>query len=196
MAIAKNNIVTEGLSGMLANRIVFRTFNGKTVVANRPRKPTRQSELQRQNRSRFRDATAFANAAMHDPQKKAYYWEKARKLKLPNAYTAAITDYMRRPTVSKVEAPKRNGSGNTRLIITAGKKEFALASVEVNLVDKQGVSFGSSMAASINQQKYLWAFHIPPDVSGNVAQIIITTKDAAGNISRIHRNTSDLAAAA
>jgi hypothetical protein len=195
MAIAKNNIVTKGLSGMLANRIVFRTFNGKTVVANRPHKPTRQSELQRANRSRFRDATAFAHAAMHDPQKKAYYWEKARKLKLPNAYTAAITDYMRRPTVIKVETPKHNGVGN-RLIIKAGKKEFALASVQVNLVDKQGVSMGSTTAALINQQKHLWASRVPDEVSENVAQIIVTATDAAGNISCIHHQHMPALAAA
>jgi hypothetical protein len=186
MAISKDNILTEGLSGMIGNVIVFKTVRGKTIMANRPRKPTRQSELQRSNRSRFRNATAFAHAAMHDPQKKAYYWEKARKLKLPNAYTAAITDYMRRPAVTRVETPKNNGSAGKRLMITAGKKEFSLSSVEVNLVDKQGVSLGNSTAALVNQQKHLWVSHVPEDVSENVAQIIVTARDEAGNVSCIH----------
>jgi hypothetical protein len=197
MAISKDNILTEGLSGMIGNVIVFKTVRGKTIMANRPRKPTRQSDLQRANRSRFRNATALAHAVMRDPQKKAYYWEKARKLKLPNAYTAAITDYMRRPAVTKVETPKNSGSAGKRLMITAGKKEFALTSVEVNLVDKQGISLGNRTAALVNQQKHLWVSHVPDDVSENVAQIIVTAIDAAGNITRIHHeNMPDHAVAA
>ena len=185
MAISKHNIVTQGLSGMLGNRIVFRHLRGKTIIANRPAKPSRQSELQRANRHRFRNATAFAHAAMRDPQQKAYYWKKANELKLPNAYTAAITDYMRRPMVSDVEIPKHNGSPGNRVLITAGKKEFTLASVEVKLVDKEGVALGSSTAALINQQKDRWVAHVPDDIAGNVTQIIITAKDAAGNLSQI-----------
>jgi hypothetical protein len=64
-------------------------------MANRPRKPSKESEAQRTNRDRFADATGFARKMMNDPVKKAYYWNRAKKLRLPNAYTAAITDYMR-----------------------------------------------------------------------------------------------------
>lgn len=97
MAISVNNPLTRGLSGMFGNLVVFRNIRGKTIMANRPCKPRKQSELQRENRMRFREATVFAKAAIQDVQKKEYYRNKARNMKLPNAYTAAITDYMRRP---------------------------------------------------------------------------------------------------
>ena len=108
MAIVRNNSVTQGFSGMLDNLIVFRQLNGKTIVAKRPRPARRQSAQQRENRMRFHDATVFAKSAMYDPQKKAYYWKMAQELKLPNAYTAAITEYMRKdkpaqPTTQKVQ---------------------------------------------------------------------------------------------
>ena len=197
MAISKDNIITEGLSGMLGP-IVFRTLNGKVIMANRPRKPTRESELQRANRRRFRNATAFAHAAMKDPEKKEYYWAKARKLKLPNAYTAAITDYMRRPSVSKVDTAKGNGKANGTLIITAGKKEFALASVEVNVVDKQGVTVGSSPATLKKSSNNEWIYTPPVPLTTDVTELVITAKDEAGNISSIrhlHRQEDLLVAA-
>lgn len=97
MAIVTNNPVTSGFSGMLGNLIVFRQLRGKTIIAKRPAPARHQSTWQRENRTRFRDATVFAKTAMRDREKKVYYWEKARELKLPNAYTAAITDFMRKP---------------------------------------------------------------------------------------------------
>ena len=100
MAISKNNPITRGLSGMLGGTVVFRNFHGKTIMAKRPTRTGKQSELQRENRNRFREATVFAKASVKDPQKKAYYEDKAKKMKLPNAYTAAITDFMRKPEVS------------------------------------------------------------------------------------------------
>lgn len=183
MAILKNNIITRGLSGMLGDVIVFRTLRGKTVMANKPRKPSRQSELQRTNRSRFRNATAFAHAAMKDPEKKAYYWTKARKLKLPNAYTAAITDYMRRPAVSKVDISKPNGNAHGHLVITASKKEFALSSVEVNFLDKEGISLGTNTATLKKPWKNEWISKPPIPLSSSVAAIMVIAKDDAGNIS-------------
>lgn len=103
MAIIKDNILTEGLSGMLGDVIVFRQLRGKTIVANKPRRPRSESAHQRENRLRFRTASAFAKLALKDPQKKVYYIAKARKLNLPNAYTAALTDYMRKPAITAVK---------------------------------------------------------------------------------------------
>lgn len=46
---------------------------------------------------------------MEDPALKAYYWRKAQKLKLPNAYTAALTDYMRKGKIESVNRKKYTG---------------------------------------------------------------------------------------
>jgi hypothetical protein len=37
----------------------------------------------------------WAHEVLCDPDKKKYYEQRAKALKLPNAYTAAIRDYMR-----------------------------------------------------------------------------------------------------
>ena len=180
MAISANNPLTRGLSGMFGDILVFKTLRGKTILANRPRSPRRQSALQRENRLRFREAAQFAKAAMGDPQKKEYYWVKARKLKLPNAYTAAITDYMRKPVVSKIDVFKHRGSVGNSLIITAGKKEFALESVEVTLRDAQGLRLANSMAILKGKWTNQWVTTFPVLPEG-VAEIVVTARDHGGN---------------
>jgi hypothetical protein len=97
MAIVRSNDLIEGFSGMFGDTMVFRNLRGKTVVSQRPKLPKKESEQQKENRSKFRKATAWAQFVLENPERKEYYRKKAKKLNLPNAYTAAITDYMRKP---------------------------------------------------------------------------------------------------
>lgn len=128
MATIQNNILLQGISGMFGRHIVFKTMRGKTIMAQRPAPPARQSESQKTNRSKFREASAWAQQILKDPVKKEYYRQKAKKLKLPNAYTAAITDFMRKPTVVKTHT----GKDTTDWAIH--KRHFALKKVEVVIV--------------------------------------------------------------
>jgi hypothetical protein len=127
MALVKNNNATRGLSGKFES-ILFKTFRGKTFAYPEPKKPTRQSEEQRKNRDRFRNASYYAKTAMQDPEKKAYYRRIAQKLKLPNAYTAAITDYMRKTQISEVTV-------SDKVQIETFKKGFKVQSVNVVITD-------------------------------------------------------------
>jgi hypothetical protein len=95
MAKVTSNPLVSGLSGMLGGTLVFKMLRGKTIVTSRPRPPKIESEQQRQNRAKFKQGAMWAKMVLLDEQKKIYYNEKAKKLGLPNAYTAAVADYMR-----------------------------------------------------------------------------------------------------
>jgi hypothetical protein len=189
MAIIKDNILTEGLSGMIGNVIVFRQLRGKTIIANRPSRPRFQSELQRENRLRFREASAFAKQAMQDPETKERYRIKARKLKLPNAYTAALTDYMRKPAATVVKY--KGGSGGS-ITIMAAKKGFSIASVTVTTMTTQGIPLATRTAALKDWRKHEWTLRLTPDLwpennagSGEcVSRIMVTATDHTGNTTR------------
>ncbi len=105
MATVTTNDLIESLSGKLGKSLVFRTMYGKTFVSHQARKPNKkkESEVQRNTRVNFREATQWARKMLRDPEKKTYYQQRAKALKLPNAYTAAITDYMRKPKVVKLQ---------------------------------------------------------------------------------------------
>src|SRR5690606_38898719 len=104
MARITCNDLVDGLSGKLGDSLVFRTIRGKTFVSTPARKPNKkkESKAQRNTRTRFREASQWAQFILFYPEQKAYYRKRAKALKLPNAYTAAITDYMRKPKVEKV----------------------------------------------------------------------------------------------
>ena len=99
MALLASNSPLQGMRGSLGG-LVFRSFNGKTVVSAEPYirriKPKDQTDRQRQTRSNFKEATQYAKKILRDDRMREHYQRQARKLKLPNAYTAAITEYMRK----------------------------------------------------------------------------------------------------
>src|SRR6187551_2812823 len=98
MAVA-TGIINRNLRGAVGD-LIFRNYNGKTVVSVRPvYKNETNTPARKQARGRFRDATDFATNAMESVKLKLYYTQKAKQLHLPNAYTAAITDYLRKAGV-------------------------------------------------------------------------------------------------
>jgi len=94
MARVATNPLLNGLSGRLGKSLVFKMLRGKIIVASRPSPPTKESAQQRRNRNKFKQASAWAKAELLNTMTKEYYTMRAKKLKLPNAYTAAIKDYM------------------------------------------------------------------------------------------------------
>ena len=124
MAIIKTNDLIEGISGKYGNH-VFKVVRGKTIVCPLPPKPRSESQQQKENRNRFKQASAWAKSILLDADQKAYYQKKARKLNLPNAYTAAIADYMRKANVMLI-----NQYGD-RTTFSIQKKDFAVAQVDL-----------------------------------------------------------------
>jgi hypothetical protein len=179
MAQIIDNILTEGITGMIGGQIVFRSWNGKTFVYKSPRKPTKQSAIQRENRSKFRRATAFAKNMMKDPVKKAEYQEIAKSIKLPNAYTAAITEYMRKPEILDVGVASTTDTKATEVKVITRKKGFKIQQVEIIVLGKSGnvLQAGKAIAESGNRWKYR-----TPKLTEGASQIVVKAFDLAGNV--------------
>jgi hypothetical protein len=106
MAKMSKNSALFGLKGMLGDQLEFREVNGETIVSIRRNKSKKKaSPSQTNTRNNFKEATKFARKETKDPVKKEHYLKMAKELKLPNAYTAAIKEFM---TKKSVEA-KENG---------------------------------------------------------------------------------------
>ncbi len=134
MGTVKTNPFLKGLSGRHGN-MILRSFNNKTFFSRLPSKPLKQSAHQKLNRNKFQLATDFAKQMMKNPEKKEYYSKKAKKLKLPNAYTAAIADYMRVMEMT-IEVSKESGSDIDYIIrIHVTKKHFDITAVEITIQD-------------------------------------------------------------
>jgi len=170
MAIVKNNPIINGISGKLGDSIVFKQVRGKTIMCNRPPKPLTQSEPQKETRNRFRKASEWAKNILLDAEQKAYYQKKARKLKLPNAYTAAIADYMRSAKVMQV-----NEYGD-KATFSIYKKDFEIKQVDI-IVNKDS---GEKETRTLPKgESYFWLH--PSELQ---AGVVVMITDAAGVVRR------------
>ncbi len=96
MAIVTNNSILSGLSGKLGRALIFKVMGGKTIVSSYPKRvSSKPTDRQRITQNKFKNAAIWAKGILEDPLQKEHYQQQAVKLRLPNAYTAAITEYMR-----------------------------------------------------------------------------------------------------
>jgi hypothetical protein len=181
MARSKNNLLTKGLSGMVGKQIVFRTWNGKTFISVAPKKPKKQSPIQKENRSKFKRATIYAKNMMKDPVKKAEYREIAKKLQLPNAYTAAITDYMRNPQIEELDLTSYSGNADEEIKVTVRKKGFEVQEVEVIVVDQNGEAMEEGKASKGLANEWIYKTSSDLEERGT-AKFLIRVRDRSGNI--------------
>ncbi|MBT1704357.1 hypothetical protein [Chryseosolibacter indicus] len=176
MAQVRENDLTEGLSGRFGSKFIFKQLRGKTIVARRAKPITKESALQRNNRDRFRKATAYAKSMMLIAERKAYYWDMAKELKLPNAYTAAIGDYMRRPVIEEVEVTAKNSA--LQLNIKATKKDFRLRVMKVIALGSDGVVVEEAETAT-DFECWRYGFTTVKDL---ISTIKVVVQDEAGNV--------------
>ena len=90
MSIATNQSLLRGTHGKLGD-LIIREVKGRTIISRLPNPNRPQTALQKRNRNQFKEAAAFAKAAMNDPEIKEYFRREAERRKLPNAYTAAVS---------------------------------------------------------------------------------------------------------
>ncbi len=165
---------------MLGRALVFKTLRGKTILASRPSPPTKQSEQQRLNRSKFKEASFWAKSVIRDPANKEYYDRKAKKLKLPNAYTAAITDYMRTPQVKEIE--KRLDTVTYKV----SKKDFDVKSIELKVVNAKGEEIETR--ALVKDKLNDWTFKLSREELRWGVWVYVM--NAGGNLTRIKLQVS------
>lgn len=180
-----NNPLLKGITGRIGDW-QFKQVRGKTVIAKRPRKVSKRkaaSPQQQETRDRFREATAYAHAALADDTKRTYYQQQAKKLNLPNAYTAAITDFMRKTRVINIDTQRYTGKAGGEISVHAVKRAFGIKEVKVTLSSKGGDVIEQGLAT--HQRGYLWTYQTRVPALKEGVIITIDTRDAPGNTTRI-----------
>lgn len=71
-------------------------------MSTKKRNQTAPTQAQLNARDRFRQAARYAKELLLDPERKQHYTEKARTEGLPNAYVAAVTEYLRTTPLMKI----------------------------------------------------------------------------------------------
>lgn len=181
MAKVKNNIVIEGLSGSLGNRIVFSQRAGKTVVSVKPQPSAPKSEAQLRQMQTFKEATFYAKKVIKDPVTKAAYAQRAKPGQ--SAYSVAISDYMTAPDISLVDFSLYDGKKGSPLTIRASD-DHMVTEVQVAIYDANGVLLEEG-SATPEENGLDWTYttqKATTEVQGNRLEIKAT--DLPGNRSQ------------
>jgi hypothetical protein len=96
------------------------------------------TEARRRARDHFRDATFYAQNAMERTKDKSYYSQKAKQLKLPNAYTAAITDYLRKAKARAATRSSFSARKGDVVYLSMGKYPFRVSRILVRSCNQRG----------------------------------------------------------
>ena len=136
MAHVKSNIVTEGFSGKLGNRIVFRQRGGKTIVAVKPTPTDREpSEAQKNQHRKFREGSRYAKQAIQDPTMRTAYEQRAKDGQ--TAYNVAMADYLNLPDITELDLAGYTGGRGQQVVIQA-TDDHLVADVQVAIYSQAG----------------------------------------------------------
>jgi|GEM_PF-598253 len=183
MAVLSNTSPLFGVTGLIGN-LVFRTIHGQTVISAyqppRKRRHKKVSELQQLTRSTFAEASKYAKGITRDPVKYEKYKRKAKKMGLSSAYTAAVTEYMRKVKIGQIDTWNMAEKGEA--IIQSAKGHAAFTKVEIRLVTLTGQILANGSAVSLGNGNWRYRYSGPPLDWLNV-YVEAEATDALGNTS-------------
>jgi len=180
MARVKHNIITQGMSGNLERKILFKHYGNKTIITTFPdRSKVKLTEGQKKENTRFREAMAYARSQMADPVSKAEYKAKAKGLQKP--HNVAIADFYHPPEIKHIDVTGFHGHKNDSITIQA-VDDFKVLKVMLSISDKEGALLETGEASQMN--KWNWKYKVVNDCDAESIQITATAWDKPGNMAK------------
>lgn len=146
MANSNNSIITGKFKGMLGKELVFREWQGKTIVAKAPKlKKGDPSPAQAALQERFLIASRYARAVKENPdQSMAEAYASALRLR-QNVYSRALEDCMSVPVIKKINTLLYAGAAGDKITIRA-VDDFRVVSVWVGIFAANGTLLEGGIA--------------------------------------------------
>jgi hypothetical protein len=169
MAKVKNNTLTEGLSGKIGGRLVFRQMrDGSTVVCAAPDFSNRVfSEGQLAHQSRFQRAAAYARVAA---KTHPIYAKLAQRTMKP-AYNIALSDWFHPPVIHSIE--RRDG----RIRVNA-MDNVLVEKVLVTILDEEGKMLEQGQAVQVDGSWWEYGTTIE-------GRVTVEAWDLPGNVTKV-----------
>ncbi|HNN13060.1 MAG TPA: hypothetical protein PKL78_05840 [Anaerolineales bacterium] len=170
MAKIRKNILVQGLSGGLAEQVVFRHLrDGRTIVCAKPDFSRRiLSEGQKAHHAKLKAAAAYAReAAGREP----IYAERAAGT-MKNAYNMALADYFHPPVIHRVE-PSETG-----LRIYASD-DVRVANVSITIFGEDEGVLEKGDAVQVGDSEW-WEY-----AAQHAGRVLVEARDLAGNVARM-----------
>jgi len=179
MANANNSIITGKFTGMLGKELVFREWDGMTIVAKAPKaRRSKPSVAEETIRERFLIASQYARAVSKNPDQ-AMAAEYAAALRpRQNVYSRALEDCLKPPKVKDINAEAYSGAAGSRISIKA-VDDFRVTEVKVFIYGADSTLLETGLAES---NGVLWDYTATQEnnaVAGT--KIVAVATDLPGN---------------
>lgn len=172
------SILTHGLSGRV-DGFVYRQISGRTFVSKVPKASGPPSDAQLSMRSRFKEAVAYAKAAIADAATKLFYGSKAKPWQ--NAYNVAFSDFLKTPEIGKIDVTAYDGSTGSRITVPV-TDNGKVVSVKVKIQKADGSLVEEGDASLVNGVHWVFtATALNNSLPGSL--ITITAFDLPGHSS-------------
>lgn len=138
MAHSNNSIITGKLRGILGKELVFRQWEGKTVVAKAPK--SREGDptpAQAETQERFLLASRYGRAVLQNPDQGMAEAYAAVLKPRQNVYSRAVEDFMSSPVVKSIGTRSYNGAIGDQVVIRA-VDDFRVTGVQVEIYAANG----------------------------------------------------------
>lgn len=177
MARVKLNPIVDRVQGAFGD-IVFRTFDGNTVISRRPEAPEGPpTPGQAAQRARFRDAAFYGRVVMTDPPAREFYEAIAKQRKQP-VFSVVVGDFLNAPTVASIDDTAYLGATGDPVMVQA-HDDVEVVGVTVTITDDGGRVLETGPAAT---DQWRWRYDAQTDVpSGTTVTITAVAMDRPGN---------------
>lgn len=177
MARVRLNPIVDRVQGAFGD-IVFRTYDGQTVISRRPGTPEGPpTPGQAAQRARFRDAAFYGRVVMADPTARAFYEAVAKQRKKP-VFSVIVGDFLNAPTVSSIDTSAYVGATGDPIVIQA-QDDVEVTGVTVTLTDDGGTVLETGPAAA---DEWRWRYDAQTDVPARTTvTVTAVAMDRPGN---------------
>jgi hypothetical protein len=180
MAKVKDNIMVKGFSGTIGRQLTFRQIGGETFVSKYQKAPAvAATEKKLAVQIKFGMATAYARAAIKNPEVKAMYQAVAKGGQ--RAFNIAMMDALQAPVVESIQADNYHGHAGDPIIIRASD-DFKVAVVLVSIYNQAGELVEEGNAIMRENEDVDWLYSVSHENPGYAgSKIIVITNDLPGN---------------
>ncbi|MCS3800660.1 hypothetical protein [Niastella sp. OAS944] len=146
MAHSDNSVVTRKLKGTLGKELVFREWEGKTVVAKAPgKRKGKPTEKQAETQEKFLLASRFARAVINNPDQGLAEAYGTGLRPRQNVFSRALEDCMSPPVVKSITTRRYKGAAGDKIVVRA-IDDFRVVSVLVEIYAANGTLLESGNA--------------------------------------------------
>ena len=138
MANSNNSVITGKFRGTLGKELVFREWEGKTVVAKAPKgRKGEPTAAQAQIQERFLLASRYARAVMQGQDQGIRDAYTAALRPRQNLYSRAVEDFMSPPVVTVIGASNYTGASGSKITVRA-VDDFRVTGVQLEIYAANG----------------------------------------------------------